>query len=182
MRIIAGIYKKRTLQGVPGNTARPTTDYLKETIFNIIPDCEGVDFLDLYSGSGSIGLEALSRGARSVVMVEFAHKSIATTISNIITLGCREQCRLVKKKVIPFVKKCEEQFDMIFLDPPYNKKLINSTIEEIFAADLLRDNGIIIAEHSSDEVLDEKWADHIIQIKKTRHSQVSIISKNTIKL
>ncbi|MDP8323427.1 MAG: RsmD family RNA methyltransferase, partial [Candidatus Stygibacter australis] len=79
----------------------------------------------------------------------------------------------------PFIKKCEEQFDMIFLDPPYNKKLINSTIEEIFAADLLGDNGIVIAEHSSDEVLDEKWTDHIIQIKKTRHSQVSIISKNT---
>lgn len=182
MRIIAGIYKKRTLQSVPGNTARPTTDYLKETIFNIIPDCEGVDFLDLYSGSGSIGLEALSRGARSAVLVEFAHKSIATIINNIVTLGCRDQCRLVRKKVIPFIKKCEDQFDMIFLDPPYNKNLINSTIEEIFAADLLRDNGIIIAEHSPQEVLDEKWTDHIIQIKKTRQSQVSLISKNINKL
>lgn len=178
MRIIAGKYKRRTLRSVPGNTARPTTDFMKETIFNTIPDCEGVDFLDLYSGSGSIGLEAISRGARSVVMVEFAHKSISTIINNIDTLGCREQCRLVRKKVIPFVKKCEDQFDFIFLDPPYNKKLINSTLAEIFEANLLRENGIIIAEHSPSESLEERWASYIIQIKKTRQSQVSILSLN----
>lgn len=178
MRIIAGKYKRRTLRSVPGNTARPTTDFMKETIFNTIPDCEGVDFLDLYSGSGSIGLEAISRGARRVVMVEFAHKSISTIINNIDTLGCREQCRLVRKKVIPFVKKCEDQFDFIFLDPPYNKKLINSTLAEIFEANLLRENGIIIAEHSPSESLEERWASYIIQIKKTRQSQVSILSLN----
>jgi len=178
LRIIAGKYKRRTLRSVPGNTARPTTDFMKETIFNTIPDCEGVDFLDLYSGSGSIGLEAISRGARRVVMVEFAHKSISTIINNIDTLGCREQCRLVRKKVIPFVKKCEDQFDFIFLDPPYNKKLINSTLAEIFEANLLRENGIIIAEHSPSESLEERWASYIIQIKKTRQSQVSILSLN----
>jgi len=178
LRIIAGKYKRRTLRSVPGNTARPTTDFMKETIFNTIPNCEGVDFLDLYSGSGSIGLEAISRGARRVVMVEFAHKSISTIINNIDTLGCREQCRLVRKKVIPFVKKCEDQFDFIFLDPPYNKKLINSTLAEIFEANLLRENGIIIAEHSPSESLEERWASYIIQIKKTRQSQVSILSLN----
>ena len=176
MRIIAGKYKRRTLHSVPGNTARPTTDYLKETIFNIIPDCEGVAFLDLYAGSGSIGLEALSRGADWAVFVEFSHKSIATIISNIDALGCRDQCRLLRKKVLPFLRKCEDKFDIIFLDPPYDKNLVNVTIAEIIQNDLLREGGCIVVEHSTREKIAPECAEYILQIKKTRQSQVSILT------
>jgi len=175
LRIIAGKYKRRTLHSVPGNTARPTTDYLKETIFNIIPDCEDVVFLDLYAGSGSIGLEALSRGAARVVFVEFAHKSIATIISNINALGIREQCRLLRKKVLPFLRKCEDKFDIIFLDPPYDKNLVNATIAEIIQKDLLREGGCIVVEHSTRELIAPEWIEFIVQIKKTRQSQISIL-------
>jgi 16S rRNA (guanine966-N2)-methyltransferase len=176
LRIIAGKYKRRTLHSVPGITARPTTDYLKETIFNIIPDCEGAAFLDLYAGSGSIGLEAISRGAARAVLVEFAHKSIATIISNIDTLGCRNQCQLLRKKVLPFLRKCEEKFDIIFLDPPYDKKLVNVTIAEIIQKDLLQEGGCIVVEHSIREEIAPEWTEYILQIKKTRQSQVSILT------
>ncbi|MCF7913007.1 MAG: 16S rRNA (guanine(966)-N(2))-methyltransferase RsmD [Candidatus Cloacimonetes bacterium] len=178
MRIIAGKYKKRTLQSVPGNTARPTMDFLKETIFNIIPDCEGKDFLDLYAGSGSIGLEAISRGASRAVFVEFAHNCIVTIIHNIDTLDCRDQCKLVRKKVLPFIRKCEDKFDLIFLDPPYDKKLVNSTIAEIIQNDLLREGGFIVIEHSIREKLAPEWDVYIHKIKKTRQSQVSILTVN----
>ncbi len=175
MRIIAGKYKRTELKSVPGNTARPTMDFLKETIFNILPDCSGIDFLDLYAGTGSIALEALSRGARRVVMVEFAQQSIAIIISNIEKLGCQTQCQVVRKKVIPFIRKSEDKFDIIFLDPPYEKGLVNETVTELIKADLLNNEGYIVIEHSIREKPDPAWESLIVQSKKTSQSQITII-------
>lgn len=178
MRIIAGNYKKRNLFSVPGQTARPTTDFLKESLFNIIGDCTGVSFLDLYAGSGSVGLEALSRGARKVVFVEFSQKSIITIIKNINILESKEFCRLVRKKVIPYLKKSEERFDIVFLDPPYDHGLVNKTIREIVQNQVAISGGRIIIEHSQKEKIDDEFRDMIIKEKATRHSMITILQSD----
>jgi 16S rRNA (guanine966-N2)-methyltransferase len=175
LRIIAGIYKKHHLVSVSENTARPTTDFLKETIFNILPDCTDLDFLDLYAGSGAIALEALSRGANHVVMVEFSHPAISAIYNNIAKLNCKSHCKVIKKKVLPFIKKCQDQFDIIFLDPPYDKNLVNPTIAEIFDSSILKSDSLIVIEHSNQEKIKPVWHEHIIDSRESRHSQVTIL-------
>lgn len=98
MRIITGIYKGRKLSPVPGKTTRPTTSFNREVIFSVQQDYTGGYVLDLFAGTGSLGLEALSRGAVWVDFVEFAPAAIATLLANISHLGCGESCHLWRKK------------------------------------------------------------------------------------
>ena len=121
MRIISGIYKGRRIQ-VPTNiTARPTTDFAKEGLFNLlnnIIDFEEIDMLDLFSGTGSIGLEFASRGAHNVVVVEQSERH-CTFIKKTCTELKIENLQLFKTDVFDFVGKCKTKFDVIFADPPY---------------------------------------------------------------
>ncbi len=157
MRIITGKFKKANLFSVPGKTARPTTDYIKEVIFSVISSCSGKSILDLYAGSGSLGFEAMSRNAEFVDFVDFSDKSIKTMKRNIEKLKCTSECKIHRKKVSPFLNSCEKKFDLIFMDPPYNKDLVNITIEKIIENELLTKNGHIVIEHSPREKLLEKW-------------------------
>lgn len=175
MRIISGKFKKSKLYTVPGKNVRPTTDFLKESIFSIIYDCKKTKVLDLFAGSGSLGLEALSRGAESVVLVDFSFKAVKTIGRNIEKLRCRDSCRIYQKKVSSFLRTNSEQFDMIFIDPPYNKNLVNSTIELIFENDLVSSEGKIIIEHSKNEKLDEKWASKFEKQKISGESQITVL-------
>lgn len=157
MRIITGKFKKANLFAVPGRTARPTTDYIKEVIFSVISSVSDKKVLDLYAGSGSLGFEALSRDADFVDFVDFSDKSIKTMKKNIEKLRCTTDCKIHRKKVSAFLNSCENRFDLIFMDPPYNKALVNSTLEKIVSNDLLKENGQIIVEHSPRELIDDKW-------------------------
>ncbi|MCD4796746.1 MAG: 16S rRNA (guanine(966)-N(2))-methyltransferase RsmD [Candidatus Cloacimonetes bacterium] len=177
MRIITGKFKKRTLFSVPGNTTRPTTDYLKEVIFSIIQNYEDKKILDLFAGSGSLGLEALSRGAESVVFVDLSYKAINTMNRNIQNLDCVQSCRIYRKKVSAFLKKSTEQFDMIFMDPPYDRNLVNPTIELILENNLINSTGKIIVEHSKDEILDEKWTSKFEKQKISGKSQITVLGE-----
>lgn len=161
MRIIAGKYKKSNLFPVPGNTTRPTTDYLREVVFSILGNVEDWEVLDLYAGSGAVGLEALSRGAGFVDFVDFSQNSIKTMIRNIEKLKCKETCRIHRKKVSAFLRVCDKKFDLIFLDPPYEKDLVNKTLELIFEFSLLKPEGMIIVEHSRLEKPEAKWQERI---------------------
>lgn len=175
MRIIAGKFKKSNLSSVPGMTARPTTDYLRELVFSILGDVENCEFLDLFAGSGAVGLEALSRGADFVDFVDFSEKSIKTMIQNIQKLKCSENCRIHRKKVSAFLRSCDKKFDLIFLDPPYEKDLVNKTIEAIFEMKLLKPEGMIIVEHSQQEKLAEKWNDRLITQRIGGKTQITIL-------
>ena len=175
MRIITGKFKKAHLFSVPGKTSRPTTDYTKEVIFSILYDCKDKKILDLYAGSGSLGLEAISRGASSAVFVDLSNKAITTMIRNMNKLGCKENCLIRKKKVSVFLNNSPEKYDLIFLDPPYKKNLVDKTLEAIYENDLLNPDGKVIVEHSKDEKLDEKWASRIEKQKISGATRISIL-------
>lgn len=175
MRVIAGKFKKSNLFSVPGNTSRPTTDFIKELIFSVIQDCKDQTILDLYAGSGGISIEALSRGAKFATMIDFSDKAIMTIKKNIEKVKVSDQCRIYKKRAISFLNKSEQKFDLIFLDPPYNKNLVNKTITAILEKEQLNKNGKIIIEHSSHEQLSLEFAEKIFFQKKNGDTTISII-------
>ena len=178
MRIIAGKYKKTNLFPVLDRTARPTTDYLKEVIFSVLYDCHGKKVLDLFAGSGALGLEALSRGAEKVVFVDFSDNAIKAIKQNISKLKCEKECRIYKKRVSSYLMKTTEKFDLVFLDPPYDKHLVNSTIELIFEKELLNSNGKIIVEHSKDEKISEDLLPLIDYKKESGRTIITILTLN----
>src|ERR1700760_2149257 len=125
MRVIAGTLRRRTLEAPAGLATRPTSDRLRETLFNVLaPRMQGAAFLDLYAGSGAVGIEALSRGAASVVFVERAPAAIRVLRANLDRLGLKEGYRIVAGSVRGYLSKPQggPPFDIVFLDPPYDAK------------------------------------------------------------
>lgn len=150
MRIISGKYRGRTINPPKNLQARPTTDFAKENLFNVlnnVVDFEETDALDLFSGTGSISYELASRGVRSVTSVEINavhHNFIRQTAR---TLGI-DNLYAVKANVFLYLKSCPKQFDLIFADAPYDLTGSEEVIRLVFERDLLRDGGILIFEHS----------------------------------
>ncbi|HOA28825.1 MAG TPA: 16S rRNA (guanine(966)-N(2))-methyltransferase RsmD [Candidatus Cloacimonadota bacterium] len=175
MRIISGIHKKRRLYTVPGRSTRPTTDFNRELIFSTWQDYEGKKVLDLYAGTGSFGLEALSRGARWVDFVEFASPAIAVLLANIELLSCGNECHIYRKKVMSFLQNCEESYDIIFMDPPYDKNLINPDLASIYERNILSSEGVIIVEHSALEKIKSDYQDRIIREKTGNTTRFTIL-------
>jgi len=157
MRIISGIHKGRRIQ-VPTNiTARPTTDFAKEGLFNLlnnIIDFEGIDMLDLFSGTGSIAFEFASREARNVVVVEQSerHCAFIKKTCNELKIG---NLQLFKTDVFDFVGKCKTRFDVIFADPPYALEKLPQIPDMIFTRQLLKPDGWLILEHSAKNSFEE---------------------------
>ena len=150
MRIVSGKYKGRTINPPRNLRARPTTDFAKENLFNVLTnlvDFEECDVLDLFSGTGSISYEFASRGARSVTSVEINavhYNFIRQTASQ---LGI-DNLHPVKANVILYLKSCTKQFDIIFSDAPYDLEGSEEVIRDVFDRDLLRPDGLLIFEHS----------------------------------
>lgn len=150
MRIISGKYRGRMLTPPRNLRARPTTDFAKENLFNVLGnlvDFEACDVLDLFAGTGSISYEFASRGARSVTSVEInpVHsRFIAQTARQ---LGF-EHLYTVKANVFLYLKSCTKQFDLIFSDAPYDLPGSEEVIRQVFDRDLLRPEGMLIFEHS----------------------------------
>ncbi|MDI3503830.1 MAG: hypothetical protein PWP64_766 [Candidatus Cloacimonadota bacterium] len=178
IRIIAGIYKKRKLYSVPGKSTRPTTNYNREMIFSCYQDFSDKRVLDLFAGTGAFGLEALSRGAAWVDFVEFANPAMGTILNNIKLLGCENQCHVYRKKVASFLKLCKDKYDIIFLDPPYDKNLINPTINSILTANLLNPEAVIIVEHSPRESLTKEHAKMVFKNKTGKTCSFSWLRAN----
>ncbi len=166
MRIITGKFKGTVLFSVPGNTTRPTTDFQREVIFSMYQDYSGLRVLDLYAGTGSFGLETLSRGADWVDFVEFSNKALTILLKNIEKLKCSESCHVHRRKVAVFLNAATEQWDVIFLDPPYNKNMVNDTIRLIKERDLLNQDGIIIVEHHPSEKIAEEFQSLVVNYKQ----------------
>jgi 16S rRNA (guanine(966)-N(2))-methyltransferase RsmD len=151
MRIISGQFKGRRLQ-VPTNiTARPTTDFAKEGLFNLLNnriDFEGIDVLDLFAGTGSISVEFVSRDCKSVISIELNERH-ASFIRKICTELKITNLSLIKTDVFKFIDTCHSQFDMIFADPPYELEKLAGIPDLIFSKKLLKEDGLFVLEHSS---------------------------------
>ena len=149
MRIITGKYKGRHFDIPRTFKARPTTDFAKENIFNVINayvDWEETTALDLFAGTGSISLELLSRGCQQVISVE-KDRDHARFISQCMEKLDTDEHILIKGDVFRFLKSCHQKFDLIFADPPYALPELETIPDLIFQYDLLKEDGLLIFEH-----------------------------------
>ena len=154
MRVISGTARGRKLKELQGMDTRPTTDKVKESMFNIVQfDIEGRQVLDLFAGTGQLGIEALSRGAAGCVFVEQHREAAALVRDNLRTCGFTGNSRVVQGDALAFAAACGEKFDLIFLDPPYHTQLLEQALETITRFDILREHGIIVCESAADRVL-----------------------------
>ena len=149
MRVITGIARGKRLRSLEGNDVRPTTDKVKEGIFSAIQfDIEGRRFLDMFAGSGQMGIEALSRGAATAVFVDSSPSSIKICSENVESTGFTSQAKIVKRDSVGYVAATNETFDIAFLDPPYDAGLLEKAL--VTVSEKMSDYGIIICEHPSD--------------------------------
>lgn len=145
MRIVAGKYKGRTLCEFNGNKIRPTADKVRESIFNIMQTkVYGSNFLDLFAGTGAMGIEALSRGANSVTFNDLSKESLALIKKNIEKLKVCEQYKLTSVDASTFVKNCTDKFDIVFIDPPYDSDKKGQCLNGVI--NVLKEDGTVIFE------------------------------------
>ncbi len=158
MRVIAGSARRLKLITPEGKHTRPTSDKIKETLFNILqtetPDCR---FLDLFSGSGGIAIEALSRGAKEAVMVDNDREAIRCIKENIKTTRFEDQSRLMTMDVLQALRRLDQlqaPFDVIFMDPPYRMDLEHRILPYLLASSLVHEDTLIIVETTLDTDID----------------------------
>lgn len=176
MRVDSGIYKGRKLLENKFDHIRPTTDKVKQSLFVklqfFVPDKK---VLDLFCGTGAIGIEALSRGAKKVVFVDKDARSVKLTQDNLKNLKIENKVH--KRDAVAFIDECTEKFDLIVLDPPYKSGLYLKIIDKIFEKDLLKENGIIVCEHHvEDSFKTDKYA--IFDQKRYGTIMLTYLEKN----
>lgn len=163
MRVITGTAKGRRLKTLEGLDVRPTSDMVKEAVFSIIRfDLEGSNVLDLFCGSGQLGIEALSGGAKSCRFVDSSKASLEVTRENVVHCGLEGAATMTLSDGVDFIRNARLPFDIIFLDPPYGKGLIERVIP--FAGEKISDRGIAVCEHEKGLVLPEEFG----RLKKSK--------------
>lgn len=182
MRIIAGTARSMPLKTLPGLDTRPTTDRIKETLFNMIQmEVPGCYFLDLFSGSGSIALEAVSRGARKAVLVENNKKAAACIQDNINFTKFNSYCDLKVMDAITAIRTLERKFvfDIVYMDPPYNKELEPEVLECLANSTIVNEDTLIIIEADIDRDVSvfESDAFYITRQKKYKTNQHVFLKK-----
>jgi 16S rRNA (guanine966-N2)-methyltransferase len=158
MRIIGGKFRAKKLNTPSSDHIRPTTDRMRETLFNMLEHGTGLGIrgsrvLDLFAGTGALGIEALSRGAKKVTFVDNDQDSLKLIEKNLSALKNPNNTRILNKSALT-IHQNEGPFDVIFIDPPYRKNLIIPTLTNIIDQTLLNNRGIIMIEYASDETLD----------------------------
>ena len=152
MRVITGSARGRRLKALDGLDVRPTTDKVKESLFSALQfDLEGRRVLDLFAGSGQLGLEALSRGADSAVFVDKSKASIAVVRDNLSATRLAENARVMQTDALTFLKTTAQQFDVAFLDPPYGTGLLQQALAVL--PSVMSEYGLIACEHPVDEAV-----------------------------
>jgi 16S rRNA (guanine(966)-N(2))-methyltransferase RsmD len=179
MRIVAGKFKSRRLSYPKSKTIRPTMDRVKEALFNVLGnDLTDMRVLDLYAGSGALGLEALSRGAASVVFVDSASPAIRAIKQNIEELDVAENVEVIKMRVfevLDIFNRNKREFDLILIDPPYNTDLTKKTLMKIYGFDILARNGKLVIEHSAHDQLPCAKHIEIVTHKKFGETHLSFL-------
>ncbi len=149
MRIIAGVFRGRRLHAPKGNRIRPTIDWVREAVFNMIAtQVPGAKVLDLFAGTGAMGLEALSRGAHSCFFVDNSAEAVTLIRENVQLCAAQDRSRIIRGPAASAIRRLaseNELFDLIFMDPPYGKGYIEKTLEIVGA--IARDDALAIAEH-----------------------------------
>lgn len=152
LRVIAGIAKKRRLKTPKGLIVRPTADRVKEALFNILKDkIDGCSFIDLFAGTGNIGIEALSRGAARVTFVDYSPRSIRIIKENLMLCRFEDKADVIQVDAFEYVKKQIDpvkRYDIVFIDPPYRADLLKAFLPLLGRSSLLKDEGVMVIEHS----------------------------------
>ena len=147
MRVITGKARGIQLKTPDGLLTRPTADRVKEALFSIINfDIPGAKVLDLFGGTGQLGIEALSRGAASAVFVDAREDSCKLIRENLKRTNLEQDAKVIRSDYLDYLSRCREQYDIILLDPPYAEVFLENAIKRITEIDILRSNGIIVAE------------------------------------
>ena len=164
MRIISGAFKGRKLHSPQGLSVRPTSDRTRQSIFNILSSSieafDGRRVLDLYAGTGAFGIEALSRGAQSAVFVEMEKHALAALQHNVSLIPEPDRYEIIGMPVSSAIKLLQKkgvQFDLIFMDPPYGKNLVQSTLEAIAETALYNQQTLVLCEHFIRDRLSEQY-------------------------
>lgn len=177
MRVITGIARGRTLEAVPGMEVRPTAEKVKEAVFSSIHfEVEGAKMLDIFCGSGQMGIEALSRGASLCVFVDQSKTSIDVTKKNLASAGLASASRVVQTDARSFLvgmhsRTVREQFDIVFLDPPYSKGILQEILPLL--PPLMHEAGVILCEHEESDLLPEDIGG-FSRVKKYRYGRISV--------
>jgi 16S rRNA (guanine(966)-N(2))-methyltransferase RsmD len=172
MRVIGGAARGRRLKVPKGQVTRPTAARVKESLFNILPhDFSGMRVLDLFAGSGNVSIEALSRGAALAVLVDESPRAAAVIRENLRRLNLTESTQLWTAPVARSLRKLAksgERFDLIFLDPPYDRELVGTTLKAIAQNCLLTAGGKVVAEHSARERVQPRY-EHLVLNDQRRY-------------
>lgn len=179
MRVIAGDYRGRKLKSVPGSLTRPTSDKVKEAIFHMIgPFFSGGKCLDLFAGSGSLGIEALSRGMEHATFIDKQGKAVQTIKKNLKTLAIDQQANIYRMdayQALHMLAKQEYIFDMILIDPPYLKVNYKKLLNKVIQLKLIHANGVIYCEHGTGESLPSSLP-NTHMVKQVTYSQTTSIT------
>ena len=172
MRVITGTARGKRLQTLEGNDVRPTTDNVKEAVFSIIQfSIEGRTFLDAFAGSGQMGIEALSRGAKKAFFIDQKKQSAAIIKNNLKTTGLSDFATVLNTDTLSFIASTNEKFDIVFFDPPYRTGLLQSALDKVTR--IMNKGGMIICEHPVDEELPEQIQDFVLK-KNYKYGKIII--------
>ena len=180
MRIITGRARGIKLDTLPGELTRPTSERSKEAIFSMLQfDIAGSAVLDLFAGSGQMGLEAASRGARAVHLVERDRSAYEIVSKNLKKCRLEDVCTAYREDALTFLKRHNgEKYDIVFLDPPYATDLINEALEILFERELLNDGAYVVCESDRADVLNERNAQSFKLVKTLKHgiAHISVLT------
>ena len=156
MRVVSGTARGCKLQPVPGMNTRPTTDRVKENVFNLIQDhVRGAEVLDLFAGTGQLGIEALSQGAKKAVFVDAREEACGLIRENLKKTRLEDNASVIRCDYLEYLSRCRETFDIIFLDPPYAEVFLENALNRITEIDILRSGGIIVTERPLEKELSQ---------------------------
>lgn len=176
MHIITGKARGKRLLSVPGEQTRPTTQMAKEGIFSAIQfELLGASVLDLFSGTGQLALEALSRGASSAVLVESARRAVEVIRQNVQSAGFSAEAQVRAEDVFAFLKHTDAKFDFIFADPPYETGLAPKVVEKVLEYDLLRPRGALILESDAEDSVPAKLRGAFASERSYRYGKTHFI-------
>lgn len=178
MRIISGQNRGQRIQTLKGMQLRPTSDQMRETLFDVLgPKVQGSIFLDTYAGSGAVGLEALSRGAKEVVFVEYHRAAVDLIRRNLAALKMKDGFYLMNTRVVRALERLEEEgtvFDFIFLDPPYSEtREYHQVLRHLGRSHLVTPASFVIAEHSRHYFLEERY-NRLERTRSIRHGDAEL--------
>lgn len=178
MRVISGKYKRRNLKAVPGNNTRPTTDKNKENMFNMIgPYFDGGNVLDLFAGSGGLGIEALSRGMDYLYAVDQNYQAFQTIRENLNSLQIsQDEATVYKMTCFKALEKLSEDhvtFDLVLLDPPYGKGFIPKVLAIMNEKEMFNNGAIVVCEEVNSVTLDERYG-NLVKYKEVNYGLTSL--------